>query len=64
MGTANHPKMLKGYKVLVVGDEPLEALDYCDRLMAAGADIVGRFTTVTQALPASRGRDVALIDYA
>lgn len=64
MGTANHPKTLKGYKVLVVEDEPLEALDYCDRLMAAGADIVGRFTTVTQALACvERSRiDVALID--
>lgn len=57
---------LKGCKVLVVEDEPLEALDYCDRLSAEGAEVVGPFSSVTEALRIveSQPIDVALLDYA
>jgi CheY-like chemotaxis protein len=57
---------LQGCKVLVVEDEPLEALDYCDRLSEAGAEIVGPFAAVADALDAvgKETVDVALLDYA
>jgi CheY-like chemotaxis protein len=57
---------LQGWRVLVVEDEPLEALDYCDRLAEAGAEVVGPFGSVSEALDVV-GRetvDVALLDYA
>ncbi len=57
---------LQGCKVLVVEDEPLEALDYCDRLAEAGAEVIGPFASTVDALEAI-GRqtvDVALLDYA
>jgi CheY-like chemotaxis protein len=57
---------LQGCKVLVVEDEPLEALDYCDRLSEAGAEVVGPFASVIDALEAveNESLDVALLDYA
>ena len=57
---------LQGCNVLVVEDEPLEALDYCDRLIEAGALVVGPFACATDALEAinSEHIDVALLDYA
>ena len=57
---------LQGCRVLVVEDEPLEALDYCDRLSEAGAEVVGPFSSVTDALKSvdKDAVDVALIDYA
>ena len=57
---------LRGCKVLVVEDEPLEALDYCDRLSEAGAEIVGPFGSASEALDVveSQPVDVALLDYA
>lgn len=57
---------LQGCKVLVVEDEPLEALDYCDRLSEAGAMVVGPFALVSEAIEAvaSEPVDVALLDYA
>jgi CheY-like chemotaxis protein len=57
---------LQGCKVLVVEDEPLEALDYCDRITDAGAEIVGPFGSVSEALDivGKQAVDVALIDYA
>jgi CheY-like chemotaxis protein len=57
---------LQGWKVLVVEDEPLEALDYCDRLSEAGAEIVGPFGSASEALDvvAREPIDVALLDYA
>jgi CheY-like chemotaxis protein len=57
---------LQGWKVMVVEDEPLEALDYCDRLAEAGAEIVGPFGSVSEALDAvgKEPVDVALLDYA
>ncbi len=59
-------KELEGRRVLVVEDEPMVAIDYCDRLAAAGAEIVGPFTSVAQALASlEQGRvDVAVLDYA
>lgn len=60
------PTDLLGWKVLVVEDEPLEALDYCDRLVAAGAEVVGPFDSVSAALDSVKHDpiDVALLDYA
>jgi AmiR/NasT family two-component response regulator len=57
---------LSDCRVLVVEDEPLEALDYCDRLTEAGASVVGPYMSVTDALQAvlTENLDVALIDYA
>ena len=57
---------LQGCKVMVVEDEPLEALDYCDRLAEAGAEIVGPFGSVSEALDVVDNQpvDVALLDYA
>jgi CheY-like chemotaxis protein len=57
---------LQGCKVMVVEDEPLEALDYCDRLTEAGAEIVGPFGSVSEALDVvgKQDVDVALLDYA
>jgi CheY-like chemotaxis protein len=57
---------LQGCKVMVVEDEPLEALDYCDRLTGAGAEIVGPFGSVSEALSVvdTQPVDVALLDYA
>lgn len=57
---------LQGCKVLVVEDEPLEALDYCARLTEAGAEIIGPFRSVSEALDVvgKQAVDVALLDYA
>ena len=57
---------LQGCKVMVVEDEPLEALDYCDRLAEAGAEIVGPFGSASEALDVvdTQPVDVALLDYA
>jgi two-component SAPR family response regulator len=65
MATAEHSAELQGCKVMVVEDEPLEALDYCDRLSEAGAEIVGPFGSVSEALDVvgKQSVDVALLDY-
>jgi CheY-like chemotaxis protein len=57
---------LRGCKVMVVEDEPLEAIGYCDRLSDAGAEIVGPFRLVSEALDVvgKQPVDVALLDYA
>ena len=57
---------LHGWKVLVVEDEPLEALDYCDRLAEAGAEIVGPVGSASEAMDVVEREpvDVALLDYA
>ena len=57
---------LQGCRVMVVEDEPLEALDYCDRLTEAGAEIVGPFGSVSEAMDVvgKEAVDVALLDYA
>ena len=65
-GPTGSPPDLLGWKVLVVEDEPLEAIDYCDRLTAAGAEVVGPFDSVSAALDHAKHdpTDVALLDYA
>jgi len=57
---------LQGWKILVVEDEPLEALDYYDRLLEAGAEVVGPYGSLSEALEAVEKEpfDVALIDHA
>lgn len=66
MAIADSEDELRGCKVLVVEDEPLEALDYCDRLSEAGAKVVGPVGSVSEALEvvANEAVDVALLDYA
>ena len=66
MATTANVAELHGCKVMVVEDEPLEALDYCDRLAGAGAEIVGPFGSVSEALNVvgKEPVDVALLDYA
>lgn len=57
---------LQGCRVMVVEDEPLEALDYCDRLADAGAEIIGPYGSVLEALDVveHEALDVALLDHA
>jgi len=68
MGTADTSPDLSGRRVLVVEDEMLVAIDYCHHLTAAGAEIVGPFTSVSQALTSvdtgDIAVDVAVLDYA
>jgi CheY-like chemotaxis protein len=66
MATTASAAGLHGCKVMVVEDEPLEALDHCDRLAGAGAEIVGPFGSVSEALNVvgKEPIDVALLDYA
>jgi DNA-binding response OmpR family regulator len=66
MITADEVKDLAGCKVLIVEDEMLVAIDYCDRLIAAGAEILGPFTSVSMALECLDAYkiDVAVLDYA
>ncbi len=63
---AGAEKQLSGRKVLVVEDEMLVAIDYCQHLKDAGAEIVGPFTSVTQAQNCVDTADVdfAVLDYA
>jgi two-component SAPR family response regulator len=57
---------LAGCKVLIVEDEMLVAINYCQGLSAAGAEIVGPFNSVAQALKCVETAkiDVAVLDYA
>jgi DNA-binding response OmpR family regulator len=66
MIAADCVKELAGCKVLVVEDEMLVAIDYCERLAAAGAEVLGPFTSVAQALECldTSHVDVAILDYA
>ncbi|MGZ5822851.1 MAG: response regulator [Hyphomicrobium sp.] len=65
MQTGQRQKELRGRRVLVVEDEVLVALDYCQNLQDAGAEVVGPFLTVDDALNCmGKGRiDVAVLDY-
>jgi DNA-binding NtrC family response regulator len=66
MTAADVAKDLAGCRILVVEDEMLVAIDYCERLAAAGAEILGPFTSVDQALKTldTAPIDVAVLDYA
>jgi DNA-binding response OmpR family regulator len=66
MQGAGHEERLKGRRVLVVEDEVLVALDYCQNLEDEGAEVVGPFQTVYEALNCVRKSriDVAVLDYA
>jgi DNA-binding response OmpR family regulator len=57
---------LQGRRVLVVEDELLVALDYCQNLESAGAEVVGPFETAKEALRCVGDApiDAAVIDYA
>jgi DNA-binding response OmpR family regulator len=57
---------LHGRRVLVVEDEILVALDYCQNLAEAGAEVIGPFQTVHDALNCVRKShiDAAVLDYA
>ena len=57
---------LAGRRIMLVEDELLIALDHADRLKRAGADIIGPFPLVSQALEHLSGDDkidVAVIDF-
>ncbi len=66
MAAKTRKRELSGRKILVVEDEMLVAIDYCQCLAQAGAEIMGPFPSVSQALKAvDTGRvDVAVLDYA
>lgn len=66
MIAADAAQYLTGLKVLVVEDEMLVAIDYCQHLAEAGAEIVGPFTSVEQAQKSidTSQFDVAVLDYA
>jgi DNA-binding NtrC family response regulator len=57
---------LEGRKVLVVEDETLVAIDYCEGLRAAGAQVIGPFPKAAEALKCvdQSDIDVAVLDYA
>ena len=57
---------LHGRRVLVVEDEILVALDYCQNLAEAGAEVIGPFQTVHDPLNCVRKSriDAAVLDYA
>jgi DNA-binding response OmpR family regulator len=56
---------LSGLRVLIVEDEPLEAIDYQDILSDAGAEVIGPFASVGGiGVDAVESCDVAVIDYA
>lgn len=57
---------LKGRTVLLAEDNPLEAIEYCDWLCDAGAEVMGPVASVRQALSLlMSGRvDAAVVDYA
>jgi two-component SAPR family response regulator len=62
----HHRGKLDGRRVLVVEDEPLVAIDYCNQLCGEGAEVVGPFNRAGQALAfldTSRV-DVAVVDFA
>jgi len=58
-------KELMGTRVLIVEDEPLVAMDHADRLIDAGAHIVGPCALVSEAMEVLEKDDVdvAVIDY-
>ncbi len=66
MTAKTRAKELAGRKVLVVEDEMLVAIDYCQCLAQAGAEIMGPFPLVSQALKCvdTSQVDVAVLDYA
>lgn len=66
MTADNHAGPLAGRRVLVVEDEIMIAVDYCEGLMAAGAEIVGPYPAAAQALKSvdTAKIDVAVLDYA
>ncbi len=51
---------------MLAEDNPLEAIEYCDWLCEAGAEVIGPIASVQQALSAlAKGNiDVAVVDYA
>lgn len=56
---------LAGTRVLIAEDEPLVAMDHADGLIDAGAEIVGSYARVSQALECLENNeiDVAVIDF-
>jgi DNA-binding response OmpR family regulator len=57
---------LRGRRVLVVEDELLVALDYCQNLENAGAEVLGPFHTAQEAMRCVGDApiDAAVLDYA
>ena len=57
---------LRGLRVLLAEDDPLEAIEYCDWLCDAGAVVLGPVSSVRQALSIMSREpvDVAVIDFA
>jgi DNA-binding NtrC family response regulator len=66
MTATDSAKLLSGCKVLVVEDEMLVAVDYCQHLSEAGAEVVGPFASVTEATKCldTLHPNVAVLDYA
>jgi two-component SAPR family response regulator len=66
MGGTQREGPLAGLKVLVVEDEMLVAIDYCEHLANAGAEILGPFNSVREAVDCIEKQrcDVAVLDYA
>jgi DNA-binding NtrC family response regulator len=66
MGATRRKGRLAGKRVLVVEDEMLVAIDYCEHLANAGAEIIGPFNSVRDAAKCidTMECDVAVLDYA
>lgn len=61
-----HEQPLQGKRVLLAEDNVLEAIEYCDWLCDAGADVYGPVASVQQAMSVlTRDKiDAAVVDYA
>lgn len=57
-------RLLEGKRILLIEDEILIALDIADMLTSAGAEVVGPYTSLAQALEAARMQtaDLAMLD--
>ncbi|MBZ7927666.1 response regulator (plasmid) [Ensifer adhaerens] len=60
MGTDNGGQVLQGAKILVLEDEFFIALDVEAAMQTAGADVVGPFADLPQALAAASREDLSL----
>ena len=61
----HHPPNLEGLRILIVDDEILIASDLQDSFQEAGAEVVGPFSSVRQAVACAKNEDLsaAILDF-